>query len=245
MQEKELSDIIRNVRGPCPSAQALVDFVEGSLPPEDRGRIDDHLVVCGSCASEARLLNEAGSADTLQPVAPSQTDKERMRRRFDQVLRGKSAAALRSGFPMRMAYVMAATILVLLYPAYIGFRQLIPSGASVAASMDVIHLETAVRGAAGAVPEKVSLPKGEWTGLMFWVPARSSPDVFYECRILRGTATIFSSKRIESFDGLGNYLLAIRANQLKPDTAYELVVNETGAEGREWRFPFFIGKERQ
>ena len=60
-----------------------------------------------------------------------------------------------------MVFAMAAAILALLYPAYIGFRQLLTPGAPVTASMEVIHLETAMRGAAGAIPANVTQPKGE------------------------------------------------------------------------------------
>lgn len=241
MQEKELRDIIRATKGPCPDVQQLVDFVEESLPLEDRRRIADHLIVCGFCANEARLLREAESADALQIIAPSQTEAEQMRRRLDHVLRGKSAAAGRSsGFPRRMAFAMAAAILVLLYPAYIGFRQLIPIGVSITTSMEVIHLETAVRDASAAAPAQAVLPKSEWTGLMFWVPISSAPDVGYKCHLQKGAETVFSVEKIKSFDGLGNFLLSIRSDQLKPDAAYELVVNETGADRREWRFFFFL-----
>jgi len=246
LQEKEVGDFICDMKGPCPSAQALVAFVEETLPPEDRRRIDDHLVLCGSCSCEVRILRQAESADDLRHVPPSRAERNRMRRRFDRVLRGKSAAGSRPPeLPGRMAFVMAAAILVLLYPAYIGFKQLIPGVAPVTGSIDVIHLEPAVRGAVGAAPEETPAPRGEWTGLMFWVPARNSPNVFYDCRILSGTATVFSARRIESFDGFGNFLVVIRASDLKPDAAYELVVNETGAERGEWRFPFRIGKERR
>ena len=140
-----------------------------------------------------------------------------MQRRFDEVLRKKSAGTGRShGFHRRMGFVMAAAVLVLLYTAYIGFMQPIPAGGPVIASMEVIHLETTVRDASAANPAKEVLPKDEWAGLMFWVPISNTPDVGYECHLQKGAVAVFSEEKIKSFDGLGNFLLALRADQLKP-----------------------------
>jgi hypothetical protein len=80
-------------------------------------------------------------------------------------------------------------------------------------------------------------------GLAFFLPDRSKLGWHYQAELFNNDgASVTGSVGLRSQDGLGNFLVAVRAELLE-DGAYELRVRETGPGTRpivEHRFPFVI-----
>jgi len=91
---------IRKERGPCPSAEELVAFLEGRLEGEDSADVSEHVDACGVCDLALTRVRAA----LVDPAGRRRSAPRRMSDLFWN--------------PM-VAYVLAA---LLCYPAYVGIR---------------------------------------------------------------------------------------------------------------------------
>lgn len=261
MSAKELRRIVRKFRGACPDSEALIRFAEDSIPEADKSRIAEHLLVCGVCANDVRLLRESQNPADM----PAQIDRFRKReieQRFRRFLRVSTDPPSHSAGRLRVAAVaMAAALVLFSYPAYLGLRLILadaagakipsnkrieentgsPSGTEIASS-DFVRFESAVRGADPQAGEIVIRSKADLLGLVFFVPIEDSPKAHYDCRITRGSAILSEFRDIKSFDGIGNFVLTVNSRRLPPSHDYRLVVTETGKSVRRWQFPFAVEK---
>lgn len=242
----KIKGFIRNLRGICPDTKLIIRFVDAELPAEAQDRVSEHLLVCGDCLNEVNLLRHAKDDPIESTLDDLATGQERIRERFSRYLAtavGKKER--RINLPRGFAWGIAAVLIVSVYPAYLGFRQLLGGYFDKIDSVEVVQLEQAVRG----LPPKggsalVAKPTGNFLGLMFFVPIEGNPEIHYHCQIRRGTSIVYSARDVKSFDGLGNFLLTISTRGFKWDDDYLLIVTETGGSSREWRFPFAIGRQQ-
>lgn len=267
MSGKELRRIVRKSRGACPQSEALIRFAEDSLAETDKSQIAEHLLLCGVCANDIRLLKESQNpADMAAQIDPVR--KKEIEQRFQRFLRLASGPPSHRAGLLRMAAVAMAAIMVLFsYPAYVGLKLILadaagakmagsaktpfkkgveentvsPAGTEIASS-DFVRFESAVRGTDLQAGKIVIRSKADLLGMLFFVPIQDSPNVQYDCRITRGSAMLSESRDIKSFDGLGNFVLMVNARRLPPSHDYLLVVTENGKSVRKWQFPFAIEK---
>lgn len=236
---------MRKIRGECPDTETLVRAVENSLPADARTDIAGHLAVCGLCANEARMLREAENPGSPDPQVLKSSEK-RIREKVHRLLNHAAGPRSRTAVLRVIAAALAVMVLLLAYPAYVGLKQILPGDSSAEmGSMEVIKLESAVRRSTLPAATAFEQPAGDSVGLMFFVPIQGSPGVNYDCQIRRGAATLHEVHGIKSFDGLGNFLLTLRARHLTPSPDYLLIVTESGANAREWQFPFTIMKQKR
>lgn len=93
--------------GACPPGEMLISYVRGELTPDERFRVEDHLLDCPLCESTVAAFIEQGIPDAAQVERlnspPAATFKTRIRRLWP--------------------YLTAAATILFLLIAYWGFRQ--------------------------------------------------------------------------------------------------------------------------
>jgi hypothetical protein len=244
LKENELRRITSSIRSNCPEGEVLIGFVDHALPPADADCVEQHLLVCGLCAHEAVLLRQSLNADLQEPEKDTARE-ERMRDRFHRFLEQQErAAAPRSGLPRWLAGVAAAVVLLLLYPAHLGLRQMLPRVMPAANSAHIVRLDPALRNATQQAPVIRPDKNVFYLGLMFFVPIpeplTAEAQVKLDCRLQRGGRVVYATGNISSFDGLGNFLLMIPLRSLEAGPDYVLTVMLAGNAARAWQFPFFL-----
>jgi hypothetical protein len=229
------------MRGNCPEAEALAGFVDNSLPKAEADKIAHHLIVCGLCAHEAAVLRQSLNPE-LQAAGDEGARAARVGERFRRfLLQQDRTAPPRRGLPRMLAAVAAAVILLLLYPAYLGLRQLLPGMIPAETSVHIVRLEPALRDA-GAAPSIQARRNAYYLGLMFFVPLPGSLPAQLDCRLQRGGRIVHAVRNLESFDGLGNFLLMVPFQSLETTQDYLLTVSASGDASRTWQFRFFLEK---
>jgi hypothetical protein len=170
--------------------------------------------------------------------------KQKAGERFHRFLGETPSSTRRTKATLPLTFALAASLALLAYPAYLGMRQMMAGGNRAdLSSLQVVKLESAVRGASAAGrPEFIHAEK-DFLGVMFFVPIKESPGTTYDLQILRGATVFHEAANIRSFDGIGNFFITLRAEQLEPGSDYLLTVTESGAGARTWQFPFAVDKK--
>lgn len=97
-----------------PSADELVDYLLGALPPEDEERVQEHLALCPECA---RLVLDLAALLASSPAATSLSERDRARERdrfVGRVAPGRGSPAARSRLPRRYTLALAASVVLAL-----------------------------------------------------------------------------------------------------------------------------------
>ena len=217
----------------------LVDYVDNILPPGEADAVTLHLPGCALCSREVEILRKSLEPEAAQPANAG--SESRIRERFRRFLLRQERATAHWSEPRHyLAAVLAAAVLILLYPAYLGLKQMMPRVLPADPAAYVVRLEAPTRDPSARVPVIHPDPHAEYLGLMFFVPLPELDQPNLDCRLERGGRVVHVTRNLASFDRLGNFLLLIRRNSLPAGHDYLLTVSAPGNAALTWRFPFAL-----
>lgn len=224
-----------------PSAVELTAFAEGELEPSLRATIQSHLDRCGECGQIVLVLEKVqmdvdspGLAHKVREfLASLASDWRRLWRGLPLWVRGPVPAYL--------------LVLLLMYPAYIGFsgRSNLEDRMGELSTPKLLPppttLDSEIERGPNERPVRIDHRDGR-TVLTFFVPI--APDLYrYQIVLRRGASTILSVPDAQSFDSIGTFVLFAPEGSLEPGD-YQLRVEEidrqSGATVSVASFPFAI-----
>jgi hypothetical protein len=222
---------LREERGPCPSAEELLAFLEGRLESEDAARVGEHVDACGVCdlalvRVRAALADPAGRGMSAW-------------RRMSDLLRN----------PL-LAYGVAA---LLCYPAYVGIRSHpepkieiqpkagTPPGTALeppVLSVPSFSLDV-VRGAGreAQLPAVRLHDQDKFFLLQFFVPMKA--DHRYSVEIRDGAGRVTVGHQQITGDTQGKVALMCRRESFAAGE-YTVLVNEENPPGPQFAFVFRV-----
>ena len=228
------------MRDRCPASGALVDFVDNALPASEADAVAQHLPGCELCSREVAVLRQSLNADP-QDNAGDAGGETRMRERFRRFLLRQEGTKAHWYVPRSfITAALAASVLILLYPAYLGLKQMLPRVMPADPAAHIVRLQPVTRDANAQAPVIRPDKDAHYLGLMFFVPVWEPQSAKLDCRLRHGGRDVQATRNLGSFDELGNYLLLIRMSSLESGGDYVLTVARAGDAAREWQFPFTI-----
>lgn len=222
---------IRKERGPCPSAEELMAFLEGRLESEDSARVSEHVDACGVC-DLALTRVRAALAD---PAGRRTSASRRMSDLFWN--------------PM-VAYGLAA---LLCYPAYVGIRshrkenvEIQPKAGTPpepVAEPAVLSVPSFSLDAVRGTGREAQLPvvrlhdPNKFFLLQFLAPMK--PDHQYSVEIRDGTGGLTVGHQQITGDTQGKVALMCRRERFAAGE-YTVTVTEENSPGRRFEFVFRV-----
>ena len=225
------------MREQCPDSAVLVDYVDRVLPQGEAEAVEKHLPGCALCTREVEILRN--SLESQAPPTADAWSESRIRDRFHRFL-VLQERAFRPAQRQYLVSTLAAAVLILLYPAYLGVKQMLPRMLPAEPTAQVVRLDSRMRDA-GVRASLIRRDRhAQYLGLIFFVPLPQDTPARLDCRLQLDGRIVHATQNLAGFDDLGNYLLLIPQSAVAEDTDYLLTVTPSGDSSRSWQFPFTL-----
>jgi hypothetical protein len=203
-------------KGPCPDAVSIERFMAGLLSDEEESDIRSHIAACGRC-------------DLLLA---------RMRR-FEQVEEPAFRQSSQKVSRLAAAFSLCL-VLALVYPAFLGLKNLWGPDASVVHEPPPIESSETLQLDVTRNDGKLTTPGGSQPKIIlsFFVPIE--PNNHYLAVVLDGGGhAVLAETEVTSYDTIGNFSLLVDRRKI-PSGKYILKVRSREAPQRVFTFPFTL-----